>query len=83
MDQVWSRCSMQLAADLALHERCVAAATPAAILSLSALTKVTTLSHSCPELAGMLQLGSVCGARDGDGKGICWKSRLPTPCREF
>ena len=83
MGQVWSRCSMQLAADLALHERCAAAVTPAAVLSSSALTKVTTFSHSCPELAGMLQLESVFGARDGNGKGICWKSWLSTPCREF
>ena len=83
MDQVWSRCSMQLAADLALHERCAAAVTPAAVLSPSALTKVTTLSHCCLELAGMLQLESVFGARDGNGKGICWKSRLSTSCREF
>ena len=83
MGQVWSRCSMQLAADLALHERCAAAATPAAILSPSALTKVTTFSHSCPELAGMLQLESVFVARDGNGKSICWKSRLSTSCREF
>ena len=83
MDQVWSRCSMQLAADLALHERCAAAVTPAAVLSPSALTKVTTLSHCCLKLAGMLQLESVFGARDGNGKGICWKSRLPTSCREF
>ena len=83
MGQVWSRCSMQLAADLALHERCAAAVTPAAVLSPSALTKVTTFSHTCPELAGMLQLESVFGARDGNGKGICWKSRLSTSCREF
>ena len=71
MGQVWSRCRMQLAADLALHERCVAAATPAAVLSLSALTKVTTVSHSCPGLAGLLLLESVFVARDGNGKGIC------------
>ena len=71
MGQVWSRCSMQFAADLVLHERCVAAVTPAAILSPSALTKVTTFSHSCPELVGMLQLEPVLGARDGNGKGIC------------
>ena len=83
MDQVWSRCSMQLAADLALHERCAAAVTPAAVLSPSALTKVTTFSHSCLELAGMLLLELVLGARDGHGKGICWKSWLFTPCREF
>ena len=67
MDQVWSRCSMQLAADLALHERCAAAVTPAAVLSPSALTKVTNLSHCCLELAGMLQLELVFCARDGNG----------------
>ena len=83
MGQVWSRCSVQPAADSALHERCAAAVTPAAVLPPSALTKVTTFSHSCPELAGMLQLESVFGARDGNGKGICWKSWLSTPCREF
>ena len=83
MDQVWSRCSMQLATDLALHERCAAAVTPAAVLSPLALTKVTTLSHCCLELAGILQLESVLGARDGSGKGICWKSRFYTSCREF
>ena len=71
MGQVWSRCSMQLAADLALHERCAAAVTPAAVLPPSALTKVTTFSHSCPGLAGMLPLESVFSARDGNGKGIC------------
>ena len=83
MGQMWSRCSVQPAADLALHERCAAAVTPAAVLPPSALTKVTTFSHSCPELAGMLQLESVFGARDGNGKGICWKSRLSTSCHEF
>ena len=83
MDQVWSRCSMQLATDLALHERCAAAVTPAAVLAPSALTKVTTFSHCCLKLAGMLQLESVFGARGGSGKGICWKSRLSTSCREF
>ena len=67
MGQVWSRCSMQLAADLALHGRCAAAVTPAAVLPPSALTKVTTFSHSCPELAGMLQLEPVFCARDGNG----------------
>ena len=67
MDQEWSRCSMQLAADLALHERCAAAVTPAAGLPPSALTKVTTFSHGCPELAGMLQLELVFCARDGNG----------------
>ena len=67
MGQVWSRCSMQLAADLALHERCAAAVTPAAVLAPSALTKVTTFSHSSPELAGMLQLEPVFCARDGNG----------------
>ena len=71
MGQVWSRCGVQLAADLALHERCAAAVTPAAVLPPSALTKVTTFSHSCPGLAGMLLLESVFGARDGNGKGIC------------
>ena len=83
MDQVWSRCSMQLATDLALHERCAAAVTPTAVLSPSALTKVTNLSHCCLELAGILQLDSVFSARDSSGKGICWKSRLSTSCREF
>ena len=83
MGQVWSHCGVQLAADLALCERCAAAVTPAAVLPPSALTKVTTLSHSCPESAGMLQLKLVFGARDGNGKGICWKSWLSTPCREF
>ena len=83
MDQVWSRCSMQLAADLALHERCAAAVTPAAVPSPSALTKVAAFSHSCLELAGMLLLELVLSARDGHGKGICWKSWLFTPCREF
>ena len=83
MGQVWSRCGMQLAADLALHERCAAAVTPAAVLLPSALTKVTTLSHCCLELAGKLQLESVFSARDGNGKGICWKSRFSTSCREF
>ena len=67
MDQVGPRCSMHLAADLALHERCAAAVTPAAVLSPSALTKVTTLSHSCLELAGMLQLEPVFCTRDGNG----------------
>ena len=71
MGQVWSRCGMQLAADLALHERCAAAVTPAAVPPPSALTKVTTFSHSCPGLAGMLPLGLVFSARDGNGKGIC------------
>ena len=71
MGQLWSRCGMQLAADLALHERCAAAVTPAAVLSPSALTKVTTLSYCCLELAGMLPLESVSNARDGNGKGIC------------
>ena len=83
MDQVWLRCSVQLAADLALHERCAAAVAPAAVLPPSALTKVTTFSHSCPELAGMPQLELVFGARYGNEKGICWKSWLSTPCREF
>ena len=83
MDQVWSGCSMQLATDSALHERCAAAVTPAAVLPPSALTKVTTFSHSCPGLAGLLLLESVFSARDGNGKGICWKSRLSTSCREF
>ena len=67
MGQVWSRCNVQPAADLELHERCAAAAIPAAVLPPSALTKVTTLSHSCPELAGMLQLEVVFCARDGNG----------------
>ena len=71
MGQVWSRCGVQPAADSALHERCAAAVTPAAVLPPSALTKVTTFSHSCPGLAGMLLLESVFGARDGNGKGIC------------
>ena len=71
MGQVWSRCGMQPAADSALHERCTAAVTPAAVFPPSALTKVTTFSHSCPGLAGMLLLESVFGARDGNGKGIC------------
>ena len=83
MGQVWLRCSVQLAAVLALHERCAAAVTPAAVLSPSALTKVTTFSHNCPKLAGMLQLESVLSAREGDGKGICWKSGFSTSCREF
>ena len=71
MGQVWSRCSVQPAADLAPHERCAAAVTPAVVLPPSALTKVTTFSHSCPGLAGLLLLESVFGARDGNGKGIC------------
>ena len=71
MGQVWSRCSMQPAADSVMHERCAAAITPAAILPPSALTKVTTFSHSCLELAGMLPLELVFSARDGNGKGIC------------
>ena len=71
MGQVWSRCSLQPAADSALHERCAAAFTPAAVLPLSALTKVTTFSHSCPGLAGRLPLELVFSARDGNGKGIC------------
>ena len=71
MGQMWSRCGMQLAADSALHERCTAAGTPAAFLPPSALTKVTTFSHSYPGLAGMLPLESVFSARDGNGKGIC------------
>ena len=71
MGHGWSCCGMQLVADLALHERCAAAVTPAAVLSPSALTKVTTFSHSCPGLVGVLMLESVFGARDGNGKGIC------------
>ena len=71
MGQVWSRCSVQPAADLALHERCAATVTPAAVLPPSALTKVTTFSHSCPELVGMLPLETVFSVRDGNGKGIC------------
>ena len=71
MGQVWSRCGVQPAADLALHARCAAAVTPAAILSPSALTKVTTFSHSCPGLAVMLPLETVFSVRDGNGKGIC------------
>ena len=67
MGQVWTRCSMQLAADLALHERCAAAVTPAAVLPPSALTKVTTFNHNSPKLAGMLQLEMVFCARDGNG----------------
>ena len=71
MGQGWSRSSVLPAADSALPERCAAAVTPAAILPPSALTKVTTVSHSCPGLAGVLMLESVFGARDGNGKGIC------------
>ena len=67
MGQVWLRCSVQLAADLALHERCAAAATPAAVLPPSPLTKVTTFSHNSPKLAGMLQPELVFCARDGNG----------------
>ena len=57
MDQVWSRCSMQLATDLALHERCAAAVTPAAVLAPSALTKVTTLSHLLSKIGGNVAAG--------------------------
>ena len=71
MGQVWLRYSVQPAADSALHERCTAAVTPAAVLPPSALTKGTTFSHSCPGLAGLLRLESVFGARDDNGKGIC------------
>ena len=71
MGQVWSRSSVLPAADSALPERCAAAVTPAAVLPPSALTKVTTFSHSCPGLVGLLLLESVFGARDGNGKGIC------------
>ena len=67
MGHGWSCCGMQLVADLALHERCAAAVTPAAVLPPSALTKVTTFSHNSPELAGMLQLELVFCARDGNG----------------
>ena len=71
MGQVWSRCGVQPAANSALHERCAAAVTPAAVLPSSALTKVTTFSHSCPGLVGLLLLESVFGVRDGNGKSIC------------
>ena len=71
MGHGWSCCGMQLVADLALHERCAAAVTPAAVLPPSALTKVTTFSHSCPGLAVMLPLETVFSVRDGNGKGIC------------
>ena len=71
MGQVWSRCGVQPAADSALQERRAAAVTPAAVLPPSVLTKVTTFSHSCPGLAGLLLLELVFGARDGNGKGIC------------
>ena len=67
MGHGWLCWGMQLVADLALHERCVAAVTPAAVLPPSALIKVTTFSHSSPELVGMLQLELVFCARDGNG----------------
>ena len=83
----WVRCGSvavcAAVADAALHGRCVAAVTPAAVLPASSLTKVTILSHVGPNLAGTLQLDLVLGARVSTGEGICQNSRLSTPCREF